>query len=161
MAEKNCGSCFFFSLKGISSLAPCGTCKFNKENHGFGDMAVAFEDRWVTDSDAFWKDKEPKVMTEAYQKDAMKGLKPGSVIPVKDDVWPYPAPKENALDVQVGGSHYKTLEIQPIEFCHKNKLGPCESNIVKYITRWKDKGGKADLEKVKHYVDLLIQLEGL
>lgn len=65
------------------------------------------------------------------------------------------------LDVQVGGGHYKDLSIQPIEYIHANKLPYCEANVVKYITRWRSKGGKQDLEKVKHYVDLLIQLEGL
>jgi hypothetical protein len=132
---KSCGNCFYFSLKGVSSLAPCGTCRYNKDNlYANGTPFVGTYDRWVTDSDQFWKDADKK-MTESYEKDALRH--------------------------QVAGDHYKQLEIQPIEFCHKNKLGPCESNIVKYITRWKDKGGKADLEKVKHYVDLLIQLEGL
>lgn len=65
------------------------------------------------------------------------------------------------LEVQVGGNHYKSLKIQPIEYIHANNLSYCEANIVKYISRWRDKGGKQDLEKVKHYVDLLIQLEGL
>lgn len=68
---------------------------------------------------------------------------------------------DNPLDVQVGGDHYKKMKIQPIEFIHANNLGYCEANIVKYISRWKDKNGLADLEKVKHYVDLLIKLEGL
>lgn len=68
---------------------------------------------------------------------------------------------DNPLDVQVGGDHYKKMKIQPIEFIHANNLGFCEANIVKYISRWKDKNGLADLEKVKHYVDLLIKLEGL
>ena len=66
-----------------------------------------------------------------------------------------------ATEVQVGGDHYKKMKIQPIEFIHANNLGFCEANIVKYISRWKDKNGLADLEKVKHYVDLLIKLEGL
>lgn len=66
-----------------------------------------------------------------------------------------------ALEVQVAGNHYKDLAIQPIEYIFANKLGYCEANIVKYITRWRAKGGKQDLEKVKHYVDLLIQLEKL
>lgn len=67
----------------------------------------------------------------------------------------------NPLDVQVGGGHYKDLKIQPIEYIHANSLGYCEANVVKYISRWKSKGGLQDLEKVKHYVDLLIKLEGL
>lgn len=67
----------------------------------------------------------------------------------------------SALDKQEGGNHYKKYEIQPAVFCQLNKLGWCESNVVKYITRWKDKGGLEDLKKVKHYVDLLIEIEGL
>ena len=66
-----------------------------------------------------------------------------------------------ALDVQVGGGHYKDLKIQPIEYIHANKLGYCEANVVKYISRWRAKGGKKDLQKAKHYIDLLIQLEGM
>lgn len=66
-----------------------------------------------------------------------------------------------AIDVQVGGAHYKSLSIQPIQYIHANQLGYCEANIVKYATRWRDKGGKQDLLKIKHYVDLLIELEGL
>jgi hypothetical protein len=67
----------------------------------------------------------------------------------------------NALDVQVGGGHYKDMAIQPIEFVQKNELNFCEGNIVKYICRWRNKNGLQDLQKVKHYVDLLIELEGL
>jgi hypothetical protein len=69
--------------------------------------------------------------------------------------------QEKALDVQVGGDHYKKLKIQPIEYIHANQLPYCEANVVKYISRWRDKGGIKDLEKVKHYVDLIIELESL
>jgi hypothetical protein len=65
----------------------------------------------------------------------------------------------NPLDVQVGGDHYKNMPIQPIEFTHKNNLNFCQGNIIKYVTRYKNKNGKADLEKARHYVDLLIELE--
>lgn len=65
----------------------------------------------------------------------------------------------NALDVQVGGAHYKDCAIQPIEYIHANKLGFAEGNVVKYITRWKAKNGLKDLEKARHYIDLLIELE--
>lgn len=64
-----------------------------------------------------------------------------------------------ALSKQVGGDHYKNLAIQPVQYIHANKLPFIEGCIVKYITRWRDKGGLADLEKVKHFVDLLIELE--
>ena len=65
----------------------------------------------------------------------------------------------SALETQVGGGHYKTFEIQPIEFVHKNNLNFIQGNVIKYITRYKQKNGREDLEKVKHYVDLLIALE--
>jgi len=64
----------------------------------------------------------------------------------------------SALDRQVGGDHYKHFKIQPWEFAEKNGLSFTEGNIVKYICRYKRKGGKQDLEKIKHYVDMLIEL---
>ena len=70
-----------------------------------------------------------------------------------------PAPP-SALAVQVGGGHYKSRAIQPIEYIHANNLNFSEGSIVKYITRWRDKGGVKDLEKIKHYVELLIEMEG-
>lgn len=64
---------------------------------------------------------------------------------------------KNFLEKQVGGSHYKDLKFQPIEYIQGNELGFCEGNIVKYITRWKQKGGVEDLDKVIHYAQLLKQ----
>jgi hypothetical protein len=68
-------------------------------------------------------------------------------------------PVETALNVQEGGQHYKSKAIQPIVYIHANNLGFCEGNVVKYITRHKDKNGIEDLKKAKHYIDLLIELE--
>ena len=64
----------------------------------------------------------------------------------------------DALSKQVGGGHYKDKAIQPIIYIHANNLGFCEGNVVKYITRWREKNGIADLEKAKHYIELLIEL---
>jgi hypothetical protein len=71
---------------------------------------------------------------------------------------------KSALDVQVGGAHYKKRKIQPVEYIHANDLGFLEGCVVKRITRWRDKGAQLenpfeDLEKIKHEVDLLIDLE--
>lgn len=68
-------------------------------------------------------------------------------------------PPINPLDVQVGGDHYKKFTIQPIEYIHANNIPYMEGNIIKYVTRWRDKNGIADLEKAKHYIELLIKLE--
>ena len=61
---------------------------------------------------------------------------------------------------QVGGDHYKSLAIQPVEYIHANNIGYFEGNVIKYVTRWRDKNGFDDLLKAKHYIDLLIELEG-
>ena len=65
----------------------------------------------------------------------------------------------NALDKQVAGSHYKDLPIQPVEYIYANALGYFEGNVIKYVSRWRKKNGVADLEKAKHYIELLIELE--
>ncbi len=67
--------------------------------------------------------------------------------------------KPSALDHQEGGNHYKVMPIQPIEYAQKNRLNACEFNVVKYVTRHGSKGGKADLLKAKHCIDLLIEME--
>jgi hypothetical protein len=67
----------------------------------------------------------------------------------------------SALDMQVGGIHYKDKTIQPVEYIHANHLGYCEGNIVKYVSRWRQKNGIADLEKAKHYLEILIELESV
>ena len=62
-----------------------------------------------------------------------------------------------ATENQVGGSHYADQAMQPIEYIMANELDFCEGSIVKYITRWRLKGGVQDLEKIKHYCDFLIE----
>lgn len=62
----------------------------------------------------------------------------------------------NPLEQQVGGTHYKSMAIQPVEFILANDLGFCEGNIIKYTCRYKQKGGVEDLKKVIHYAQLLI-----
>lgn len=63
-----------------------------------------------------------------------------------------------ATNKQVGGSHYQ-LPIQPIEYILANGLGYCEANVVKYVSRWRNKGGVLDLKKAIHYLEMLIEQE--
>ena len=65
----------------------------------------------------------------------------------------------SALDVQVGGDHYKKLGIQPMEYSMVNNLDACQHTIIKYVTRFRDKGGLGDLEKARHAIDMLIEFE--
>jgi len=67
--------------------------------------------------------------------------------------------KDNALGRQVGGNHYKDYAIQPAEFCQRNKIPFCEATAIKYLCRHRNKAGKQDLEKAKHFIDILIDLE--
>lgn len=60
---------------------------------------------------------------------------------------------------QVGGAHYSKYAIQPTEYILKNGLPFCEGNVIKYTTRWRDKGGIEDLKKARHYLDILISEE--
>lgn len=48
-------------------------------------------------------------------------------------------------------------EIQPVEYILRNRLGFCEGNVIKYITRWQLKNGREDLMKARHYIDILIE----
>lgn len=81
---------------------------------------------------------------------------------VQDESRKFPSPAEkvrSALDVQEGGNHYKQLRIQPVEYIHANSIPFAEGSVIKYVTRWRDKGGVKDLQKAKHFIDLLIELD--
>jgi len=65
----------------------------------------------------------------------------------------------SALKEQVGGNHYKSFKIQPIEFITINDLGYIVGNVIKYVCRYKLKNGVEDLRKARHYIDLLIESE--
>jgi len=50
------------------------------------------------------------------------------------------------------------MAIQPVDYIHKNNLSYLEGNVIKYITRHRSKGGKADVEKALHYCQLILEL---
>lgn len=64
-----------------------------------------------------------------------------------------------ADSVQVGGSHYTSLAIQPWEIIERNQMGFFDGNVLKYLMRFRAKNGVHDLEKARHYLDKLIELE--
>lgn len=66
---------------------------------------------------------------------------------------------KSALSTQEGGDHYKNMNIQPIEFCQKNQLNFCESNVIKYVCRHKNKNGAQDIKKAIHNLRLLLEME--
>jgi hypothetical protein len=68
---------------------------------------------------------------------------------------------KSPLKEQIGGDHYSKLAIQPAVYAEQNKLSYLQGNAIKYITRYKDKGGVEDLYKAIHTVKLLIELEDI
>lgn len=66
--------------------------------------------------------------------------------------------KNNALQKEVGGEHYK-MKIQPIEFITANNIPFIEGNVIKYVCRHRKKNGVQDIDKAIHYLELLKQLE--
>ena len=70
-------------------------------------------------------------------------------------------PPKDALELQVGGTHYLGFKVQPVEFIHKNNLSFLQGNIIKRICRYNlpTGGGIKDLNKIKHEIDMIIKLE--
>ena len=60
---------------------------------------------------------------------------------------------------QIGGTHYSRLGIEPIQFIETNGLGYHEGNVIKYVSRWRNKNGVEDLKKAKWYIERLLELE--
>ena len=65
--------------------------------------------------------------------------------------------RQSAWQKQEGGSHYKNLKIQPMQYALENKLDYAQANVVKYVTRHKEKNGKEDLLKAIHNLELMIE----
>jgi hypothetical protein len=98
------------------------------------------------DHEPVWTPAEPKPGTP---------LTPQFPEPKQDK----PCCADDPLQKQVGGNHYKSLPIQPVEYAHANSLPMIEGNVVKYVTRHRDKGGAKDIRKAIHFLELLLKLE--
>jgi len=66
-----------------------------------------------------------------------------------------------ANDKQVAGSHYKKYgDFQPWDAVIAWNLGYLEGTALKYIARWKDKGGLNDIKKAIHFLEKLVEVTG-
>lgn len=70
-----------------------------------------------------------------------------------------PEVSSSALAIQVDGTHYKDMPIQPVQYNHANKLPFIEGSVVKYVSRHKNKNGAKDIKKAIHFLNLLLELE--
>lgn len=64
-----------------------------------------------------------------------------------------------ALSSQVGGDHYRKMKIQPVEYIIANGIGFLPGNIIKYASRYPEKGGAEDIRKIIHYCKLILEFE--
>ena len=137
--EKSCDGCFYEKVHG--SQDPCISCGSGYNYDKW--VAVGFLKNVPDDTDSL---EGQHVMDQMIAH--LERMKPLAQ-PVSS----------SPLDKQISGSHYKNLKIQPIEFIHANNIPFAEGCAIKYLTRWRDKGGVKDLEKAKHFIELLIELE--
>lgn len=66
-------------------------------------------------------------------------------------------PLQSQFASQVGGEHYAKQKIQPLQYILANELDFCQGNVVKYVTRFRDKNGAEDLKKVIQYAQFLLE----
>lgn len=64
---------------------------------------------------------------------------------------------------QVAGEHYTSKSVQPWQameswMSEEQFKGFLRGNVIKYVARYDEKGGKTDLQKAKHYLDKLIEM---
>jgi hypothetical protein len=64
---------------------------------------------------------------------------------------------------QVAGEHYTSKDIQPWDameswMTEEQFKGFLLGNVIKYIARFQDKGGRIDLQKAQHYLDKLMEM---
>lgn len=78
---------------------------------------------------------------------------------VRDQIIAAQEQKAHPLDVQIGGGHYKDMKIQPVEYILANAIPFVEGSVIKYVSRWRSKGGVEDLRKARHFLDMLIEYE--
>jgi hypothetical protein len=65
--------------------------------------------------------------------------------------------KKTTRQTQIGGTHYKVFEVEPVDFITKNQLDWLSGHIVKYVCRHKLKGGAVDIKKAIHYAQMLLE----
>lgn len=106
-------------------------------------------------SNKIFKYKEVQAMSDAATKYSDK-FEQDNIVDALSQAFEEADSEPSAKDRQEGGSHYQGA-IQPIDFIMSNNLSFCQGNAIKYVFRYKNKGGIEDLKKAKHYIDFMIE----
>ena len=121
--------------------------EYIEENDGYGGFKVAIQ----PDGTVLTADLRKHAGDQMDYKAQQRAEDRASYERIRDEA--------TALQEQEGGSHYKDMKIQPIEYCMANKLNACQSHMIKYISRYPNKNGAEDLRKVIHLAKLALHLE--
>ena len=138
---KDCATCRFENNKG-NNLYPCNRCiRGNFSSSAFPDQWYPFDQR------VFANPNEHRISDYGE-------------LPEDSDKLLRPQPSPSLWDHQVGGSHYKSYVIQPFEFFFKNSIPHHKAAVIRRILRYDHPSGKGreDLEKIKHEIDLILDL---
>lgn len=112
-------------------------------------VGVGWEEFYDTCWEPWGKGCEPSLDAEWF-------LRPPGEAEQRETTTPKPA-TSSAYDHQEGGSHYNNFPIQPAYYNIFNGIPWAEGEVIKYVSRWRTKGGVQDLKKARHICDMLIE----
>jgi len=156
--------------------SPCCDCSFGSDSEGCDSMSRA-----CSINNGYYKEVKETIQNEStYKSQHFKGhydvkndftilntlreqvkemakevketIQKETELPIKQET-------TSALATQAGGNHYKIMGIQPVEYIQANNLDYFEGNVVKYVTRHKNKGKEQDIKKAIHYLQLILELQ--
>lgn len=138
----------------MDTVRDCNTCRHHVQGRSIDDApsicwsCIGLQGQTKVDL-PHWQSKEGLVEVDTSKPKACNT--DGKEVPVKLHI------RKGAAGRQVGGTHYKNMAIQPIEFALANKLDFFQLNIIKYITRQKEGKRMEDLQKAQHYLSMYIE----
>ena len=147
-----------------ASLGKSGNFFFRLRSDDFDFEAVWLDSNWiqaifnVENQDVLWQRNNNQTIASAVESSHPEELPFIDDEPSLNDQYAeIEKVRQSAWQKQEGGSHYKNLKIQPMQYALENKLDYAQANVVKYVTRHKEKNGKEDLLKAIHNIELMIE----
>jgi hypothetical protein len=132
---------YWYEGPGLSENVRCDLFPGHADRDHEADIGDDLTFRWTSDV-AKWRD--PKATVE--------DVTPNPPLRVMDL-------EQKPSDRQVGGEHYRQRSIQPWDIWQEYGMNAFEGAVLKYLLRWRDKGGVEDLKKARHTLDKLIEIE--
>lgn len=138
-----------------ANLGKSGNFFFRLRSDGFDFEAVWLESNWMQ---ASFNVKNQEVLWQRpAHPEELPFIDDEPLQSLNDQYAEIEKVRQSAWQKQEGGSHYKNIKIQPMRYALENKLDYAQANVVKYVTRHKEKNGKEDLLKAIHNIELMIE----